>query len=54
MKNRSKKQLEEFVIESPLKIMKKHEYNGLTDPNLHSFFASPSRRKILIRQKLVS
>jgi hypothetical protein len=30
------------------------QYNGLTDPNLASFFASPVRRKLLVRQKLVS
>ena len=30
------------------------EYNGLTDPNLSYFFSSPSRRKLLIKQKLVS
>ena len=33
--------------------LKQYQYNGLTDPNLASFFTSPTKRKLLMRQKLV-
>lgn len=33
---------------------RKSEYNGLTDPNLRFFFSVPSRKKMLIKQRLVS
>lgn len=36
-----------------LRVSNRAEYNGLTDPNLIGFFASPYRRKILLRQHLV-
>ena len=44
---------EDFVIDSTRVSYKRPEYNGLTDPNLSSFFSSPRRRKLLILQKLV-
>lgn len=34
-------------------ISKGIEYNGLYDPNLVGFFASPLRKFFLLRQKLV-
>lgn len=43
-----------FILDSIKKSYKRPEYNGLTDPNLSSFFSSPRRRKILVLQKLVN
>jgi hypothetical protein len=54
MKNNPRKFNEkEFSLSFNQKVMKKIEYNGLIDPNLSSFFASPRRRKLLIKQNLV-
>lgn len=44
---------EDFILDSTRLSYRKPEYNGLTDPNLSSFFASPRRRKLLIIQRLV-
>ncbi|OMJ72824.1 hypothetical protein SteCoe_28624 [Stentor coeruleus] len=45
---------EDFIIDSTCLSYRKPFYNGLTDPNLSSFFASPRRRKLLIKQKLIT
>lgn len=44
---------DDFVLDATCKTFKRPEYNGLFDPNLSSFFASPRRRKLLVVQKLV-
>lgn len=51
LKRRSAK--EDFILDSTCLSNKRHEYNGLIDPNLTSFFSSPHRRKLLKKQKLV-
>ena len=53
MKNDSKPYKGNFVLDALCKSYKRSEYNGLLDPNLSSFFASPRRRKHLVVQKLV-
>lgn len=54
MKNMQKLPKEDFILDATCKTYKKPEYNGLFDPNLSSFFASPRRRKLLVVQRLVS
>ena len=54
MKSNTRKQWgKDFTLDSTCVANVKKEYNGLKDPNLVSFFASPSRIKLLIKQKLV-
>ena len=52
-KSPNRQQKYEFILYSVCKSYKRSEYNGLTDPNLSSFFSAPRRRKLLIIQKLV-
>lgn len=54
MKNDAKPNKGDFVLDALCKSYRRPEYNGLLDPNLSSFFASPRRRKLLVVQKLVS
>ena len=44
---------DDFILSFDNKKTRKNEYNGLTDPNLSSFFASPARKKLLLKQRLV-
>ena len=53
MKNYSRRNSPEDFSLGFNQCVKKNEYNGLRDPNLSSFFASPNRRKLLIKQRLV-
>lgn len=53
MKNDQKTNKDDFVLDALCKSYKRPAYNGLLDPNLSSFFASPRRRKLLVVQKLV-
>jgi hypothetical protein len=53
MKNEQKALKADFVLDALCKSNRRTDYNGLLDPNLSSFFASPRRRKLLVVQKLV-
>ncbi|CAG9333197.1 unnamed protein product [Blepharisma stoltei] len=43
-----------FQLDGPLHMTKLPEYNGLKDPNLGHFFASPQRFKTLVKQNLIN